>query len=124
MRKWTSLIRTIGTGLFALFVLTVADRMLAEDIPTFSEPEVNTFVKTYAEFADEYVVAYKAMKAGDNSKIQALQSKSAELETEAAKLNGKLKPNETDRFNAFVTSCAQKISAVAQSRKAGAAPFS
>ena len=115
MRKWTSLIKTVGVGLFALFFSIAADRILAEDIPTFSEPEVNTFVKTYSEFADEYVVAYKAMKAGDNSKIQALQSKSAELETEAAKLSGKLKPNETDRFNAFVSSCAQKVSAVAQS---------
>ena len=116
MGKWTSLIKTIGVGLFALFVSIAADRILAEDIPTFSEREVNTFVKTYSEFADEYVVAYKAMKAGDNSKIQALQSKSTELETEAAKLSGKLKPNETDRFNAFVSSCAQKISAVAQSQ--------
>jgi hypothetical protein len=121
MRKWTSLIKTIGAGWFALFTLTAftltaADRVLAQDIPTFSEPEVNAFVKTYAEFADEYVVAYKAMKAGDNSKMQVLQSKSAELETESAKLGGKLKPNETEKFNAFVTSCAQKISSVAQSR--------
>jgi|GEM_PF-3450852 hypothetical protein len=116
MRKWTSLIRTTCVGLFGLFALTAADKMPAQDIPTFSEPEVNAFVKTYSEFADEYVVAYRAMKAGDNSKMQALQSKSAQLETESAKLAGKLKPNETDKFNAFVTSCAQKISGVAQSR--------
>jgi hypothetical protein len=116
MRKWTSLIRTVGIGFFALFTLTAADRMPGQDLPTFSEPEVNAFVKTYSEFADEYVVAYEALKAGDNSKMQALQSKSAELETESAKLAGKLKPNETERFNAFVTSCAQRISSVAQSQ--------
>ena len=116
MRKWTSLIRTIGTGLFALFVLTAADRVLAEDIPTFNAPEVNTFVKSYSEFADQYVAAYKAMKAGDRSKIQDLQSKSSELETEAANVTGKLKPDETDKFNAFVASCAQRISAVSQSQ--------
>jgi hypothetical protein len=115
MRKWTSLIRTIGTGLFALSVLTAADRVLAEDIPTFNAPEVNTFVKSYSEFADQYVAAYKAMKAGDRSKIQDLQSKSSELETEAANVTGKLKPEETDKFNAFVTSCAQRISAASQS---------
>jgi hypothetical protein len=115
MRKWTSLIRTIGTGLFALFALTAADRVLAEDIPTFNAPEVNTFVKSYSEFADQYVAAYKAMKAGDRSKIQDLQSKSSELETEAANVTGKLKPEETDKFNAFVTSCAQRISAASQS---------
>jgi hypothetical protein len=116
MRKWTSLIRTIGTGLFALSLLTAADRVLAEDIPTFSAPEVNTFVKSYSEFADQYVAAYKALKAGDRSKIQELQSKSSELETEAANVTGKLKPEETDKFNAFVTSCTQRISAVSQSQ--------
>jgi hypothetical protein len=115
MRKWTSLIKTIGGGLLVLFALAATDRMLADDIPAFSEPEVNTFVKTYGEFVGEYVVAYKAMKAGDNSKMRALRSKSVELEAEAAKLSGKLKANETDRFNAFVSSCAQKISAAAQS---------
>ena len=72
MRKWTSLIKIIGAGLSALFVLTAADKVLAEESPTFSAPEVNTFVKSYSDFADEYVAAYKAMKAGDSSKIQEL----------------------------------------------------
>jgi hypothetical protein len=112
MRKWTSLIKAVGTGLLALCVLTAADRVLAEDIPSFSAPEVNTFVKSYSDFADEYVATYKAMKAGDRSKIQELQSKSSELETEATQITGKLKPDETDKFNTFITSCAQKISAV------------
>jgi hypothetical protein len=31
-------------------------------------------------------------------------------------LSGKLKPAETDKFNAFVSSCAQKISTAAQSQ--------
>ena len=116
MRKWMSLIKIIGAGLSALFVLTAADNVLAEEIPTFSAPEVNTFVKSYSDFADEYVAAYKAMKAGDSSKIQELQSKSGELETEATQVTGKLKPNETDKFNTFVTSCAQRISSVSQSQ--------
>jgi hypothetical protein len=116
MRKWTSLIRIIGKGLLALSVLTAADKLLAEDIPAFSAPEVNAFVKSYSDFADQYVAAYKAMKAGDGSKIQELRSKSSELETEAAAVTGKLKPEETDKFNAFVASCAQRISAVSQSQ--------
>jgi hypothetical protein len=116
MRKWTSLIRNIGAALSALLVLTAADRVSAEDIPSFSAPEVNTFVKSYSEFADEYVTAYKAMKAGDRSKIQDLQSKSSQLETQAAQVTGKLKPEETDKFNIFVSSCAQRISAVEQSQ--------
>ncbi|HEX6566543.1 MAG TPA: hypothetical protein VF020_19785 [Chthoniobacterales bacterium] len=116
MRKWSSLIKIIGAGLSALFVLTAAGKVLAEEIPTFSAPEVNTFVRSYSAFADEYVAACKTMKAGDSSKIQELQSKSSELETEAAQVTGKLKPNETDKFNTFVASCAQRISAISQSQ--------
>jgi hypothetical protein len=37
MRKWASLIRTISAGLFALFVLRVAEGMLAR----ISRPSAN-----------------------------------------------------------------------------------
>ena len=111
MMKWTSLGKAIGVGLFAL---TLTGRILADEIPTFTEPEVNTFVKSYAQFADDYVVASKAIKAGDGSKIQELQSKSTELQAEAIKMMGKLKPEESDKFSTFITGCAQRISAAAQ----------
>jgi hypothetical protein len=111
--KWTSISKNISVALFAL---TLAGRMLADDIPTFSEPEVNTFVKSYAQFADDYLAAYKAMKAGDSSKIQALQSQSAELQNETTQMIGKLKPGEAEKFSAFVTACAHKISAVAETQ--------
>jgi hypothetical protein len=108
--------RNIGAALSALLVLTAADQVLAADIPSFSAPEVNAFVKSYSEFADEYVADYKAIKAGDNSKMQDLQTKSSQLQTQAAHVTGKLKPDETDKFNAFVSYCAQKIAAVEQSQ--------
>jgi hypothetical protein len=87
----------------------VASRALGDDIPTFSEPEVNTFVKTYAQFVSDYLDAYKAMKTGDNSKITALQAKLPELQSEATQVAGKVKPDEATKFSTFVSGCAQKI---------------
>jgi hypothetical protein len=89
--------------------LFIASRVLADDLPSFSEPEVNTFVKAYAQLADDCVAACKAGKLGDGSKVQALQAKSAELQAEGAQLVGKVKPDEREKFKAFIMSCVQKI---------------
>jgi hypothetical protein len=56
------------------------------------------------------------MKAGDSSKLQALQSKSTELQTEATQMAGKVKSDEAGRFSAFISECAQKITSAAQSQ--------
>lgn len=97
-----------------ILALGFASQMFADDIPTFAEPEVNAFVKSYAQFIDDYAVAYKAIKAGDSSKMQALQSKSVELQTEAGQLSGKLKDDEKPKFQDFITKCAQKLLDVAK----------
>jgi hypothetical protein len=76
-----------------LVVVSSAGHLFAEDVPTFSDPTVNTFVADYAKFVDDYAVAYKASKAGDQSKIQALQTKSQELQNEAGAVAGKVKPD-------------------------------
>jgi hypothetical protein len=111
--KWTSFSKKISVALFAL---TLAGRALADDIPTFSEPEVNTFVKSYAQFTDDYVAACNAMKAGDSSKLQALQARATLLQNQTVGITGKLKPDEDSKFAAFITLCGQKISATAQSQ--------
>jgi len=111
--KWTLIRKTIGASLLAL---SLTSQLFADDIPTFSEPEVNTFVKAYAQFADDYVAAYQAMKAGDNSKLQALQAKAPELQQEAAQMVGKVKPDEAATFNTFIMKCAQKITSTLQSQ--------
>jgi Skp family chaperone for outer membrane proteins len=100
----------------AILILTLgfASQMFADDLPTFAEPDVNTFVKSYAQFIDDYTAAYKAMKAGDNSKLQALQQKSMELQTQAGELTGKLKDDEKPKFQDFITKCAQKLLDVAK----------
>jgi hypothetical protein len=93
-----------------LFIaLSFATRLLADDIPTFNDPDVSSFAKKYAQFVVDYEDAYKAMKAGDNSKVQALQSKAAELQAEAGNVSEKVKPEEAQRFTEFIERCSQKL---------------
>jgi len=97
-----------------LIVIALTARLFADDMPTFSDTDVTTFVKSYSQFVTEYVDAYKAAKAGDNSKLQALEAKSQELQRQVAQIIGKIKPDEADKFSAFIGQCAQKISDVAK----------
>jgi len=46
--------------------------------------------------------------------MQALQTKAPELQAQGGQLAGKIKPDETDKYKAFITSCMQKIVAAAQ----------
>ena len=87
----------------------VASRALGDDVPTFSDPDVTNFAKTYSQFVDDYVDAYKAVKAGDNTKITALQARAPQLQAQAAQVAGKLKPEESSKFQTFVTACTQKM---------------
>jgi hypothetical protein len=92
---------------FSVFALTA--RAFADDVPTFADPDVTTFVKTYAQFVDDYVTALKAAKAGDNSKLADVQTKAGTLQSQATQAAGKLKPDESDKFQKFVAACSQKI---------------
>jgi hypothetical protein len=93
-------------------VLAFGNHLFADDIPTFSNPEVNTFVKSYAQFVIDYVDAYRAAKTGDNSKLQALQPRTQELQAQAAEIPGKIKPDEAEKFSTFIGQCSEKISDV------------
>jgi hypothetical protein len=96
-------------GVVLLLTLSFAIRVFADDIPTFSDPDVSSFVKKYAQFVVDYEDAYKAMKAGDNSKVQALQTKAAELQTESGNVSEKVKPEEAQRFTEFIQRCSQRL---------------
>ncbi len=102
--------RSALTLLLVFFAL--GTRLFADDIPTFNDPDVNAFVKSYAQFVIDYVDAYTAAKTGDNSKLQALQSKSRELQAQAAQIPGKIKPDEAEKFSTFIGRCSEKISDV------------
>jgi hypothetical protein len=118
MMKAMTLIRSLRmaaltlAAVFSVFAFTA--RVFADDLPTFSDPDVNTFVKTYAQFVDDYVTALKAAKTGDNSKLAGVQTKATELQTQATNAAGKLKADESDKFQKFVATCAQKIVAASQ----------
>jgi hypothetical protein len=110
MKRFSNTLRNLCLALALITVGSfVSSRALGDDIPTFSDQEVNTFVKAYSQFVDDYLEAYKAVKAGDNSKITALQAKLPELQSEAAQVAGKVKADEATKFQTFVTACAQKM---------------
>jgi len=108
--KTRSALRKGCTLLFV--VLAFGNRLFADDIPTFSDPDVNIFVKSYAQFVIDYVDAYKAAKTGDGSKLQALQPRTRELQAQAAEIPSKIKPDEADKFSTFIDRCSEKISNV------------
>jgi hypothetical protein len=87
----------------------VTSRALGDDVPTFSDPDVTNFAKTYSDFVNDYIDAYKAAKAGDNSKITALQAKAPQLQAQAAQVAGKVKQEESSKFQTFVAACSQKM---------------
>jgi hypothetical protein len=100
-------------GCTLLFVvLAFSNHLFADDVPTFSNPDVNAFVKSYAQFVIDYVDAYRAAKTGDSSKLQALQPRTRELQAQVAEIPGKIKPDEAEKFSIFIDQCSEKISAV------------
>ncbi len=108
LRNLTFVLLSIVIGSFT------ATRALGDDLPTFSEPEVNAFVKAYAGLVDDTVAAYKASQAGDSSKLKAVESKGDALAGQVQEIMGKLKADETARFSAFIEKMAQKLDAAAQ----------
>jgi hypothetical protein len=103
IRNLLVILTLVVTGSF------MSSRALGDDIPQFSDADVNTFVKSYAQFTTDYVEACKAVKTGDSSKMQALQTKAPELQAQATQVAGKVKADEAPKFQAFVTTCQQKI---------------
>ncbi|MBV8212856.1 MAG: hypothetical protein JOZ08_06475 [Verrucomicrobia bacterium] len=112
MKNLSNTLRNLCLALALIAVGSfVTTRALGDDIPTFSDPDVTGFVKSYAQFVDDIIDAYKAAKAGDNSKATALQAKAPELQAKAAQIasGGKLKTDEQSKYLAFVQACNQKM---------------
>ncbi len=87
----------------------LAGRAFADGLPTFSDPVVNTFVKTYSQFVDSYV---DAAKTGDTTKLAGIQAKESELQQQLAQLtqpNGKVKQDEGAKFQTFLATYKEKI---------------
>src|SRR5258705_3562797 len=106
MMKTSIFIRSLRMATLSLAtafsVFAFSARALADDLPTFSDPDVNTFVKNYAQFVDDYITALKAAKTGDNSKLAGVQTKAGEHQGQATQAAGKLKPDESEQAQQLV----------------------
>jgi hypothetical protein len=93
----------------AFSVFELSDCAWADSLPTFSDPMVNTFVKTYSQFVDSYV---DAAKTGDTARLTGIQAKESELQQQLGQLtqpNGKVKQEEGEKFQNFLATYKEKI---------------
>jgi hypothetical protein len=104
-------IRAAGYALCAMaMILIFAGQTFAdEEIPKFTDPEVTAYVKSYAEFTEQYIAATKAAKAGDNSKLAGVDATSQKLQAMSGGFATKLRPEETEKFTDFLSRCAEKM---------------
>ena len=116
----TSLHRHFAPLCLVFAFLAFASVTRAQDAPTFSDPDVTSFAKDYGTFVDEGVVIMKeymaAAKANDTTKmqadqakVQAFQGKAQDLQTRGAALQGKLKPEETQKFSEYMQKEVKKL---------------
>jgi membrane-bound lytic murein transglycosylase B len=83
----------------------------ADELPKFSDAEVNQFVSQYADFVTKYIQAYQAAKAGNPAAFDQLKAQVQQLQDEVAKVAEKLKakPEEAQRYEEFIASYAEKM---------------
>jgi hypothetical protein len=95
----------------ALFLLLLALAVSAEDLPKFSDAEVNQFVSQYADLVTKYIQAYQAAKAGNPSAFDQLKTQVKQLQDEVAKVAEKLrsKPEEVPRYEQFIATYTEKM---------------
>src|ERR1700757_1693815 len=83
----------------------------ADELPKFSDAEVNQFVSQYADFVTKYIQAYQAAKAGNPSAFDQLKTQVKQLQDEVAKVAEKLKtkPEEAQRYEQFIATYTEKM---------------
>ncbi len=101
----------------SLTLCTVAAAMLtfgsvarADDPPKFANPEVTAYLKSYSDFADRYVDAIKASKAGDSSKMMTIGTQAGDMQSKGMAMTGKLKKEEVKPYTDYMMKCSQRIS--------------
>jgi hypothetical protein len=83
----------------------------ADELPKFSDAEVNQFVSQYANFVTKYIQAYQAAKAGNPAAFDQLKTQVQQLQDEVAKVAEKLKakPEEAQRYEQFIATYTEKM---------------
>ena len=101
----------IGTLAAALLVVLFPKSVWADELPKFSDAEVNSFVNDYAAFVTKYIQAYQAAKAGNQSQFAQLKTQVKQLQDQVTKVAEKLrsKPDEAQRYEQFIADYTEKI---------------
>jgi hypothetical protein len=83
----------------------------ADELPKFSDAEVNQFVSQYADFVTKYIQAYQAAKAGNPAAFDQLKTQVQQLQDEVTKVAEKLKakPEEAQRYEQFIANYTEKM---------------
>jgi hypothetical protein len=84
----------------------------ADELPKFSDAEVNQFVGQYADFVTKYIQAYhQAAKTGNPAAFEQLKTQVQQLQDEVAKVAEKLKakPEEAQRYEQFIANYTEKM---------------
>ena len=83
----------------------------ADGLPAFSNAEVKAFIKKYEQFANDYLAAIKAMNSGDDTKIQAMADRSADMLDTIPKMAALLQPDEKQKYEAYLNGWKEKLEA-------------
>ncbi|HEX6563909.1 MAG TPA: hypothetical protein VF020_06475 [Chthoniobacterales bacterium] len=106
---------SIGRGIVLIAsIFTLALSALptkADELPKFSDAEVNQFVSQYADFVTKYIQAYQAAKTGNPAAFEQLKTQVQQLQDQVAKVAEKLKakPEEAQRFEQFIADYTEKM---------------
>jgi peptidoglycan hydrolase CwlO-like protein len=86
-------------------------RVQADDLPKFSDSEVNNFVNQYADFVGKYIEAYKAAKTGNASAFDQLKTQVQPLQNKVSTVADKLKSNpaEVQKYEEFIATYTEKM---------------
>ena len=86
-------------------------RAKADELPKFSDAEVNQFVSQYADLVTKYIQAYQAAKAGNPTAFDQLKTQVKQLQDEVANVAEKLKtkPEEAHRYEQFIADYTEKM---------------
>jgi hypothetical protein len=99
----------LTASILALALSTLPTK--ADELPKFSDAEVNQFVSQYADFVTKYIQAYQAAKAGNPAAFDQLKTQVQQLQDEVTKVAEKLKtkPEEAQRYEQFIASYTEKM---------------
>lgn len=101
--KSRSALKAVYTVLFVVLVFAI--RVFADDVPTFSDPDVNTYVTSWSKLNRDWFAAASNWETVDNQTMLELVSRTQELATQAAQVARKVKSGEKEKFTQYMTQC-------------------